>query len=206
MLKPLLTCEVRWFDQGRIPADLQAWFNTLGETEVQPPRTDLYLAGLDPSVGIKLRQDLLEIKPRQADLGERLFLPGVIGRVGSWNKWSFPPGGGEWPGVDSAHWLPVSKARQMLYYRVNQNGEISASAPDDIPESGGSLELTELTLSDDQHWWTLGFEVIGLAEVQSEILKQIVIHVFSETAPAGMGLDKSYAYPYWLMRVSKSDQ
>ena len=110
MLTPLLTCEVRWFDQGGIPADLHAWFDALGEQEIQPPRTDLYLAGLDASVGIKLRQGLLEIKPRQADLGERMFLPGVIGRAATWAKWSFPPGEGEWPGVDSAHWLPVKKA------------------------------------------------------------------------------------------------
>ena len=206
MLKHLLTCEVRWFDQGGIPADLQAWFDALGQKEIQPPRTDLYLIGLDASVGIKLRQGLLEIKPRQTDLGERMFLPGVIGRVGSWTKWSFPPGEGEWPGADSAHWLPVSKARQMLYYRVQEDGEISANPPGDTPETGGSLELTTITLANGQRWWTLGFEVIGPAELQWVILRQIVLHVVFDGPPDGLGLDRSYSYPYWLNRRTKTAQ
>jgi len=206
MLTPLETLEVRWFDQGRIPAGLQAWFDRPGEKQIQPPRTDLYLAGLDSSVGIKLRQGLLEIKPRQADLGGHEFLPGTAGHVGRWIKWGFPVSAADWPGVKSSHWLPVTKSRQMLYYRVTDAGGITASALDEVPERGGSLELTEITLPDEARWWTLGFEIIGQQEYQSEILRKIVLHALGNSSPFDLGLEKSYGYPQWLRGFQKRDQ
>ena len=197
MQQPLFTREVRWFDRGEIPPELQSWFDRLGEKQVQPPRVDLYLAGMDASVGIKLREGLLEIKPRLEDFGIQMFLTGVAGRVGNWSKWSFSLADGDWPGSEAAHWIPVEKVRQIFYFRFD-HGEIALSKPGEIPESGGGLELTAVSLAGEERWWTLGFEVIGPQEEQGEILTRLVRHVFDRQSSPMLSVEKSLSYPEWL--------
>ena len=203
MQQPLLTREVRWFGRGAIPAELQSWFDHLGEIQTQPPRVDLYLAGMDASVGIKLREGLLEIKPRMEDYGIQTFLAGVAGRVGGWSKWSFSLAESDWLGSEAAYWIPVEKVRQILYFRYGGAGEITLSLPGELPESGGGLELTAVKLSQESRWWTLGFEVIGPQEEQGEILPRLARHAFDRQDRPMLPAEKSFSYPEWLAKYSQ---
>ncbi|MGD2027287.1 MAG: hypothetical protein PVI99_05670 [Anaerolineales bacterium] len=201
MDNPLFTHETRWFFSGRIPPDAQAWFTSLGKPEPQPPRTDRYLRGVSTSLGVKMREGRLEVKQRQVEYGFHPFSPAVSGRVESWTKWSFDTANGESaPPPDPANWLPVTKERQVLYFSQTGEGGIAPSTPEEIPEQGGGLEVTQV-FTMDEPWWTIGVEVTGDPENQFDILANLLHYVFQQAPPPPMEAQFSYSYPHWLARV-----
>ena len=200
MPTPWITKEIRWFSPGEIPERVHQWFNHLGEKEIQPERTDVYLVGMDESVGVKLREGRLEVKHRTADQGIKEIVSGIPGRVESWIKWGFEIAESDWPGFDLDHWIPVRKARQMQFFTVLEDGKIGQPAPGELPPVGGAVELCSVTGPGGQDWWTVGLEVFGPQEKLHDLFDRLGVTVFTEAG--WLNTLESLSYPAWLAKVS----
>ncbi len=199
----LQTHETRWFFPGATPPAVKGWFETLGTPDSQPARTDRYLLRVDSSLGVKFREGRLEVKQRDAEYGFHPFSPAVSGRVESWTKWGIEIAADEDPStLKSGRWLPVTKSRQILYYEFDRQGKVKQIVPGEIPDQGGSLELTAIHAR-DSFWWSVGVEVIGDVERQFEILLSLLQNVFEQTHPPQLLAEASYSYPHWLEQFSR---
>ena len=200
MVDAFQTLETRWFFPGSIPPEVVAWFHSLGDVQAQLPRTDLYLLGTGESLGVKLREGRVEMKKRIEQHGEVEFTLGVSGRVESWVKWSMAVSGGLLPDFGAApHWAAVEKSRQMLYYRLDEMGQVVLSNPGSLPQTGGGLELTALQVH-GQVWWTVGVEVFGKTDNWVDVLLGILVQSF-ENVDILWGCKSSYGYADWLRRI-----
>jgi hypothetical protein len=147
------TAEVRWFFRGPIPPYVEAWFRWgQGRVEQEPGREDRYLQLADiDSLGIKLREDRIEIKQRVGQQSLVRFHERVAGIVEHWRKWSFELAESgsalSSAAVPAASWIPVRKERRLRRYRVADDGDavaLSSSAP---PDRGCELELTSVDVA-----------------------------------------------------------
>ncbi len=190
--------EVRWIFPGQLEAAVARWFARFpAATE---SREDTYL--LDPpllGLSVKVRGGgALEVKAYCGSLGILDVAGRARGRMESWQKWSFPvsplsPGSGDRPG-----WTPVRKRRRIGRFSL-ASGPVMARAPGLGPQSRCEVELTEVH-TNGQHWWTLGFEATGSANLLRSELEATAALVFAHPLPGGVepGPDQSRSYAEWL--------
>lgn len=219
------SAEIRWFlydSQGQWD-HLLNWFRLqdqlllLEEGDYDPKnvtepfvkretvREDEYLPFPDSdTVGVKQRQGKFEIKALVA--GPRPYaLPAyaVVGRMDQWVKWSFASqltGQLEAELSEAGPWQQVVKNRYLQKY-VFDAGHIIAVSPDQRPDVGCNIELTQLTVkANAQTWLTFGFEAFGPPSHVIAILDEAVAHFFALHKRAPLELDgrDSLSYPAWL--------
>lgn len=186
----LPTYEVRWFEPGHIPQKVEQWFvrAAAGET-MKENREDLYLQLARPCdyLGIKLRQENLEVKWRKAALYP-VSLGNWEGRLEQWVKWSCQDESIAQLNAQmlvGQPWISVKKERSQ--YRL-----FSDSAPNVIC----NLELTQLGIGNSS-WWSLGLEAVGEAQETGDWLQHLGTEV-AANYPGSLSVDTSYAYPHWL--------
>jgi hypothetical protein len=190
--------EVRWIFPGQLEAAVARWFGRFpARTE---SREDTYL--LDPplpGLSVKIRGGAaLEVKAYRGSRGILDVAGRARGRMESWQKWSFPfsplsPGTGHPPG-----WRPVHKRRRISRFSL-ASGPVVATAAGLGQQPRCEAELTEVHTS-GQHWWTLGFEATGPADLLRSELEATAALVFAQALPGGMepGPDESRSYAEWL--------
>jgi hypothetical protein len=190
--------EVRWIFPGQLAAAVAGWFGRFpAETEA---REDTYL--LDPplpGLSVKIRGGrALEVKAYRGSPGMLEVAGRARGRMESWQKWSFPfrplsPGSGDPPG-----WTPVRKRRRISRFS-SASQQIVAPSPGLGQQPRCQVELTEVRTS-GQHWWTLGFEATGPADLLRSELQATAALVFAYPLPGGVqpGPDDSQSYAQWL--------
>ena len=197
------TVEVRWFFQGKIPRQVQAWFHGgLGQVTPAQARVDHYLRIAEgDALGVKLREGRIEVKQRQRQLGAMPLQARVSGIVEHWRKWSFPLTRRTGPALDTPvpalGWVGVHKERQLSRYRLTGDGKLVAMSPARYPEQGCDLELTQVTAAGSE-WWTLGFEAFGTEPGLEELLSLAAGELLRGTKPPLLPVEKSYSYPRWL--------
>lgn len=201
----LLTAELRWFYPGRLPTNMSEWFQCedAGE-DLEPPeeREDVYFhsAGCD-YLNIKLRQERLEIKWRQAELGKVSFGNAGEGHAEKWFKWicEAPPAQSLIATVplETGKWVRVKKSRMQRHYQVVA-GESIISVPvkADINQ-GCTIELTQLNVNDEE-WWSLAFEAFAEDKNLVTILDEVLDWVAKTYSGLPVQADSSYGYPKWL--------
>lgn len=158
---------MRWFT--RLPDEhILNWFSGKGCVfERVEARTDHYLLDMaDHSIGIKLREGMIEIKSRLQE-GEVFRLGNTVeGRLEDWIKWSFDLAV-DHNLVDSIvklsryteNWLPIEKQRMGL--KIVKKGE--ALEFHDIGtylDQGCQIEYTRVILSGEV-WYTFAVEWFG---------------------------------------------
>ncbi len=184
------TIETRWFIKGKIPEEIQIWYDNSGEESLkQAARTDHYLRMLtDESQGVKLREGRIEIKKRTGELGMQSFSAACEGHVDTWCKWSFILAEIHKSGTifnDQGNLVKVAKERWLK--RILANNLVCL------------WELTGVNV--DGHsgqWWTIAFEAFGeqpdLSAEFSEIVKQ-----YSKDIQADyLNKQNSMSYSAWL--------
>ena len=152
-------------------------------------REDVYL--LDPrlrGLSVKVRAGrAFEVKVYQGSPGVLKMAGHALGRMESWQKWSFPYDrlGGE--DANPAGWMPVRKSRRVS--RFSQAGG----------ETGCAVELTEVRAR-EQDWWSLGLEATGPDDLRPSELEAAAALVFAQPPPdlAEFGLHDSLSYAAWL--------
>jgi hypothetical protein len=193
----LPSAEVRWFVRGPVDPLVAAWFESSDPPPQQEsPRVDHYLDRVDESLGIKLREGKIEVKRREAIIGDLAVGGRVLGVVERWRKWSFTLDDRDVP-RDS--WIVVEKRRRLRKYAI-RDGRAVAVPAGDRPAQGCNVELTELRVADDS-WWTLGLEAYGDESTLEDQLWLAARAVFGDDAPP-LTIDDSYAYPAWLRRLA----
>ncbi|MBE9168540.1 hypothetical protein IQ238_13810 [Pleurocapsales cyanobacterium LEGE 06147] len=186
------TVEVRWFEEGTIPAVVKNWFyqDCPGEPLGFPEqRKDLYLYLPNCEVvSFKLRQEKLELKWRKAEFGTRQFGKAKVnyweGKLEQWFKCSYEdltPLKIDYDyaeGLAAKSWIEVKKIRWQRSYQ-------------DV-----ACELTQLTVS-DRIWWTIGLEMEQNKTNNSDYFENIVSEIGITYRGPQLAADKSYGYPAW---------
>jgi hypothetical protein len=115
-----------------------------------------------------------------------------------WQKWSFPFSSFSLDSADPAGWTPVLKWRRISQFSL-ASGPIVTRGPGRILEPRCELELTEVRTR-GRHWWTLGFEATGPADLLRSELEATAAVVFARALLGGMepGPDESRSYAEWL--------
>jgi len=202
----LTTAELRWFCRGTVPGAVENWFQQgcPGEDiESAAERTDLYLATASEYLGIKLRQEQLEIKWRDAALGVLQFSDALAGQLEKWVKWTCQPVPATLPEVDLAtgHWIRVAKVRCQRRYQVFPDQSLTAvPATQSIPQ-GCSLELTKLSVAETA-WWSLALEASGEDAALVDVLQTVAHRLLPTCSGLKLPVQNSYAYPQWLSRMT----
>ena len=197
--------EVRWIFPGQLDAAVAGWFGRFpARTE---SREDTYLMDPElPRLSVKIRGGrALEVKAYRGSPGILEVAGRARGRMEFWRKWSFPvsslsPGTGDLVG-----WRPVCKRRRISRFSL-ASGPVAVRAPGQGGEPRCEVELTEVHTS-GQHWWTLGFEATGPADLLRSELQATAALVFAEPLPGGVepGPDESRSYAQWLSRRPGAD-
>ncbi len=189
----LITMEMRWFERGEIPTEIERWFNqdSLGGQIKSPEdREDWYLYLPNSNyLGIKLRQGKLEIKWRQAELKVLRFGELAEGKAEKWAKWTcedptskcFIPA--EVAGKES--WMSVKKMRSQRVYQ------------------DCAVEITQLKIN-GKDWWSLAFEATGEDDKLMDNLQTVASQVFQTYPGSKLQGKDSFAYPSWLSIVGES--
>jgi hypothetical protein len=197
--------EVRWIFPGRLEAAVAGWFERFpAATE---SRQDAYLMHPTlPGLSVKVRGGgALEVKAYCGSPGI-LEVPGrARGRMESWQKWSFPCSPPSQDSADPAGWRLVSKRRHISRFWP-ASGRIATrdSRPGHQPQC--EVELTEVRTC-GQHWWTLGFEATGPADLLRGRLEATAALVFAYALPGGAepSPDESSSYAQWLGQRPRAD-
>ena len=198
----LLSAEVRWFWEGRIP-ELARWFGggpfAAGGGEV---RMDTYV--VDPGqveLGVKSRGNKpgLELKVLVSERPSR-----GIGQLRSatqiWTKVSST--------VLSLNGLPALATHKRRWLRKFDTGGPTVTeielGKDERPKAGGlpddgcNVELTEVWLEDPARvWTTLGFEAFGSFDRVERSLAATLTQM-SAVAMPNFGAGEALSYPAWL--------
>jgi hypothetical protein len=190
--------EVRWIFPGQLAAAVARWFGRF-PARVES-REDTYL--LDPplpGLSVKVRGGkALEVKASRGSPGILEMAGRARGRMESWQKWSFPFGPLSQHNAGLAGWRPVRKRRRISRFS-SASQQIVARSPGPGQQPRCEVELTEV-LTSGQHWWTLGFEATGPADLLRSELQVTAALVFAHPLPGGMqpGPDQSRSYAQWL--------
>jgi hypothetical protein len=205
---PILTTEVRWFGPGPVPGDLEAWFaSALAGAGLQPERTDAYLRVEADDLSIKLRDGLLEVKGRTAEVYHGALAANVSGRVETWWKWSLSAdaaarqlGRVVAPGWDS---VPPPAVERGSPWRLVTKRRRTAPLPSAarVP-AAGFVELTELTVDGLPHW-TFGAEFAAEAEAGVAALRRAAGALRRAGLPRPLPLASSASYPAWLRSAAR---
>ncbi|MFQ4143144.1 hypothetical protein [Chlorogloeopsis sp. ULAP02] len=204
----LTTYELRWFYPRKAPEEIQLWFeqNCLVQP-LQAPETreDIYLYSPESKfLGIKLRQERLEVKWRKAELGTLNFSGSVEGKVEKWGKWLCCDSKQESFELDQVVnnpvWVSVQKVRYSQLYQVLPEFSLQPMCDDENIDNGCKVELTHLTIQESA-WWSLGFEAFGDNSRLMDNLQITANKAFNTECGFKFLAVDSYAYPSWLTRV-----
>jgi hypothetical protein len=179
--------EVRWILPGRFGSAVAGWLGQFpGDVEI---REDVYL--LDPNLrglSVKVRAGrALEVKAYQGSGGVLKVAGHALGRMESWQKWSFPCGRLGREDADPVGWVPVRKRRRVSWFSLVGG------------KTGCAVELTEVRAR-AQDWWSLGLEATGPDDLRHSELEAAAALVFAQPPPdlTEFGLHASLSYAAWI--------
>ncbi len=191
------TAEVRWFLDGPLPAEVEAWFQTVAGEAAWEARTDHYVRPATPDgLGVKGRTGNLEVKRLAEVVGEEQLHARVAGRVERWRKWSFPLDAGAALRNGAGDWVAVAKRRRKGTFVV-RGGAVERTARDESPQQGCSLEIAEVR-AEGRTWWGVSFEAFGPEAELVGLLRRAAAHVLAEAEPPELAAAQSRSYPRWL--------
>jgi len=197
-----LTTEVRWFDKGSIPPAMKSWFTKIHpKVWTEAERTDFYYSlPNDDTIGIKLRENRIEIKKRQAVSKPIRFTPQATGAIETWEKRSIAlhPAGINFDEIATdAIWVGVRKRRNLQRYRL-----IESLAPIPIayhrraPQEF-TLELSQIRIG-KEHRWTIAFEFYETTNIPISKIQNIIKETLISLPELMLDSHLSFGYPRLL--------
>jgi hypothetical protein len=200
------TTEVRWFLTGDIPVSVERWFKDLGDQNGHlESRVDRYLRlPNEDALGIKIRENRLEIKTRTTAYGNVTINIGVEGRLEGWRKWSFElayvHSEAALIGDSDPSWLSIEKERILKRFLLDDQGRTIPVPADDTQPKTCALELTRATAL-GQQWWSLAFEASGQDVQSRDSLVVVARQVFVPPCPFTLAVENSLSFPQWLTEI-----
>lgn len=218
---PFTSVEVRWFFAGGKAANagLARWFEDTHPVSREPgterPRwqsrsdgkPDVYL--LLPGVrdmGIKLREGLLQLKGRVADLGPAAFGGRHTGNVDCWCKWSYaevlPPFETVFGQAAAGHaTIPVAKTRALRLFALTGAGDVRETRPACAIDRGVMAELAELTVAGSV-FVSLAFEAFPDDAEMRAVFADVVGRCLADCDDGRLDASRSESYPRLLDRLT----
>jgi hypothetical protein len=142
----------------------------------------------------------VEVKGLVASRPTSLSAEPFVGSIEIWTKWT-----SEGLRIDPALTIVTRKLRWFRKFDTGHGSprEIKVDEYEKIqeplPQNGCNVELTHLTMPDDEQWFTLGFEAFGsLANVENSL--QHVAEVMATRRPPRLTGAICLSYPQFLMR------
>ncbi|TRO63274.1 hypothetical protein [Christiangramia sabulilitoris] len=173
--------EIRWFSHNEMKF-VEAWFEKNGYLfENTEARTDYYLPLREKEdLGIKLRENNIEIKHRKSRSEVVDLTSTVQGYYENYVKWSFSSAEGdilvhEITTEDKYDWLAVRKERIGFKLTDDEDGKIIRVSLDNFPDYGCQIEYTRVLVKDEL-WYTFALEWFGARELKFDttIIKRIL--------------------------------
>lgn len=178
--------EIRWILDGPLPDETNKWFRSLPIPQGPPekPQIHTYLAARDaPYVGVKFREDELEIKLKESSTPIKALNGDLKGKAEVWRKW-------DWKLKEPA----ASKGKKSVAVIKDRKQKTDGAC---------SIEITKLQIG-DKGWWTLAF-IINSDKPQASDLVTCVdknMKSYQSNLPEG---SRSLSYPEWLLKVLDED-
>jgi hypothetical protein len=220
--------EVRWFLNGGIDQNkaLRAWvescrpFERIGDFEDAAWKgrlngmPDVYvLVPGHADIGIKWREDQLQIKGLQCLLGTHTFASGHQGYIERWIKWSY-----DGPAIKEAfgRWfssepnaapltIDVFKTRYLRKARLDpQSGKAKEVEIKEHIERGCALEVSDLRVG-GASYCSVAFEAFPDDSAMHADFRFFVDSFLNCLTDSELTLSKSMAYPQWLGSLFASD-
>lgn len=187
LAEQIRSLEVRWILPGSLECAVPEWLARFpGEIE---EREDIYL--LDPDLrglSVKLRAGTaLEVKMYRGSPGVLEVAGRVLGRMESWQKWSFPCDRLGRRDATPASWVRVHKRRRVSRFSLADG------------QAGCAVECA-VVRARERNWWSLGFEATGPDHLLRGELEATAALVFTSSAMdlAEFCPHESRSYAAWL--------
>ena len=217
---PFSSREVRWFFEGSLGANggLLRWFDSAepfarkGDVPAaalqgrldDAPDAYLLLPG-HADMGIKWREDLLQIKGRVASVGPTPFGGGHEGIVERWIKWSYADLPDEYRALfesgQERRIVSVSKTRAVrlidLQHGVADAAEVAVQTWLDC---GIAAEITALEI-EGKEYCTLGFEAFPDHAISRDVFDDAVAAFLDALDEPVLRAGQSTSYPAWLQSL-----
>lgn len=196
------TTELRWFAEGPMPHEIEAWFTCDGRRGLVERRTDTYRMDGRRDTGIKRRfGETLELKVRRS-IGEQLAVgPGLSGRLEVWRRWS--PAECLVVGGANVPWADVGKT--VVKRRFSVSGDELELTEDNRQMTGAGCDVEIAAVEvDDVQAWTFAFAAFGPIGGRRDSLSASIAALGQERtplAPVGSLFGPSCGYPEWLALV-----
>ncbi len=195
-----LTTEVRWFFDGRVPAEVLSWFAD-GGAGLTEDRCDRYRLDGEGDIGVKKRAGTtLELKLR---LGSpELFTIGrdLDGQLETWQRWS--PADGLAYLTEHTIWVDVAK--RVIKRRFSFDGDEVSLSEENRPMNGVGCDVEITTVEvDGEEAWTFAFAAFGPVDGHRRSTQIAWESLISERArPRQLRLecDNSCGYPGWMTK------
>lgn len=203
-----VSAEIRWFWHNQPPPGLKHWFL---EARHHPcsagggggPRRDRYFH--DPhqdELGLKLRGSKkgVEIKGLITLTRNGLTVDPFVGPIEIWAKWTSEP-----LNLPEQALFKTKKLRWLRKFDTTKRGPEEIPLDSDekpsngraLPMLGCNVELTQVTLSNEEVWWTLGFEAFGnIRTVENDL--RATASILAERHPPEFEQGMVASYPSWL--------
>lgn len=189
------TKEIRWFfpEANRMIRD---WFDQL-KCDTVSERTDFYLNLAKNDIGVKLRDDLIEVKHLCGTRAKGCLSKNAWGYFECWTKWSFKAGAEdslvqEIVKGKTLEWTPVKKVRRAVQL-VRNDKTWEAYPLSDVMENACQIEYTQITIEEFKYF-TFGLEWLGSG--CCEITPAYFSKILGKTK---MALNDSMGYPEFLV-------
>ncbi|WP_286107437.1 hypothetical protein [Arenibacter sp. M-2] len=191
--------EMRWFFKGENKY-LQQWFNSLDFNSMER-REDIYLNIANNNIGIKLREEKIEIKHRVNTRYRNCLTSLASGYLEDWTRWSFNsnPNDLEYLGIingERENWITISKNRNTVYI-ANISDKTVVFPPDKNLDFGCQVEYSNFSLKGAQ-WFTFGLEWFGESLVK--LNQDLVDDILGKTH---LTLKQSMSYPEFLKKMDQ---
>jgi hypothetical protein len=199
-----LTIEVRWFDRGITPPAILSRFSKIHpKVWAEPEHTDYYYSLLnDDTIGIKLRENRIEIKKRRAVSKLIRFTSQAAGVLETWEKWSIalhPVEINFNEIADGTIWFGIRKQRNLQRYQLTESLiPIPVAYHRRVPP-GFTLELSQITIK-QENWWTMAFEFYETANNPITEIQNIIKEIVSSLPNLRLDSQLSFGYPQFLNR------
>jgi hypothetical protein len=203
--------EVRWFISDSLPTEIANWIenDSLFKNDIKvEERIDLYLIISNiESIGLKFREDKLEIKYRIKEHSLATHEYRIMGKAEIWTKWKWNFSIGKEKEVRQAFTegnlkgqrVEVFKKRRQRKFEILTDSTFKQIPMNKRPSDGCLMELTELKVNDMQ-WWTIGIDYLTNSEYSVEMLEKAANYLFKDYPGPELRVENSYSYPGWLSK------
>jgi len=196
------TKEIRWFF-GPQNKTIKKWFDSLDFDPLEVT-TDRYLKVDTTSVGIKTRDDSIDVKQRIGNRAKGCLNMNLWGYYEEFVKWSFEANSQDAlfnrvMADDYNDWLSITKNRSIAQL-TRESGEIVVKPKSSHVAIGCQVEYSRLEINGQQHH-TFGLEWFG--EQLLTLDKSIIVEILGDTK---LHMGKSHSYPSFLQQFFKTEK